>query len=541
MLELFPKSSTASPMQTVRVLLGRFLFVSMLLSSPTLISPGELQAQSRVFTQREQIRSEYAELHRAFSQQLHMLADQCDAQGLTDEGRHIRRLAIPFAEQTLDVDNLPEQQLAPLAPTLPAAELAWRSKLRKTQVDYANSLFLLSRRALQSELITETYQYLREAAFQDPNHEQARKSLGYVLHEGRWVSPYALLKLRQGEQWHEKYGWINQRDLARFDRGERPYRTGWVSAEKEAALRTNFDNAWVIQSEHFSLKTNTSRERGVQLVTDLEDFHRFFMREFPLLFNTRQQAQSLFSNSTNVRPKSRPHQVYYYRQKGEYVKALARKQSGVEQSNGIYMPDDRIAYFFENPDDPEISRETMFHEVTHQLLSESSLQTFPIADERDFWIVEGFACYMESFSRHEGRLTVGSPHHMRVYSAKHRIVGENWLIPFDKLMSYGRREFQLGAEDFTTLQKMYSQSTGMAHFFMHYDDGLYRDSLLLYLGQLYSPDKRIRNAPQTLSEITGVSSEKLQEQYVSYMKALDSQPILNDPTPTLRIAPAETP
>ena len=68
-----------------------------------------------------------------------------------------------------------------------------------------------------------------------------------------------------------------------------------ISAEREAANRSDFHHAWKIRTEHFEIVTDYSLERGVELGVALEDFHRFFVREFAAFFNTPQQMQALFN------------------------------------------------------------------------------------------------------------------------------------------------------------------------------------------------------------------------------------------------------
>jgi hypothetical protein len=165
----------------------------------------------------------------------------------------------------------------------------------------------------------------------------------------------------------------------------------------------------------------------------------------------------------------------------------------------------------------------MYHEVTHQILSESALRTFAIAEQRDFWIVEGFACYMESFDRSALRPRIGDPKHPRIYWARERVVTEDWFIPSAQFTAYGMREFQLEV-DFPTLQKYYSQATGLTHFLLHYDHGRYRQGCIEYLGQLYSPDKSIRLQPRTIAEILGVPFETLDAEYRAYISGLLTTP-----------------
>ncbi len=63
------------------------------------------------------------------------------------------------------------------------------------------------------------------------------------------------------------------------------------------------------------------------------------------------------------------------------------------------------------------------------------------------------------------------------------------------------------------LTKNYTQAAGLARFFMHYDNGRYREALVSHLSQLYSGDNRVRDHAAALDELTGVDFEELDRQY----------------------------
>ncbi len=477
---------------------------------------------------RNRILSEREMLHTRLVAQLEELAARCEQRGQTNAASEIRRLAAP----DVDLDDLPGSVRPAVTLALPADERDWQAVLRKAQQEYAAELFRLSQQAVREGLPSLAFHLVRETAFHDPDHAVARRLLGYVRSGEEWTTPFAALMQRQGHVWHERFGWLPRSHVQRYEQGERYYQGRWMSAEKEAALRATIANGWVVESDHFRVKTNVSLERGVELSQALEDLHRFFTRNFADLFNTPQQMQQLFDDG---KPRtvggSDKHEVWYLRSREEFVRLLRNKQTGVEGINGLYLPRDRRAYFFANPEDPQGNLETMYHEVTHQLLSESSRTTFDIATERDFWVVEGLACYLESFDRSGDRLTVGDPTHIRLYWARERVVAEQWFLPLREFASLGMREFQFGS-DYPTLQKYYSQATGLTHFFLHYQEGRYRDGFIQYVAQLYSPDKRVRLNPQSLEEILGVSSETLDAQYREYIVALPTQPAAAIPVGT---------
>jgi hypothetical protein len=472
----------------------------------------------------QQVVDEHAARQQQFARELEVLAADAATRGIEDAAELARALQAPFARQTLDVDALPEAIGGRVPAGLPPDEFQWRTRLEELRRGYADDLSALAQRAIRQALPSYAFQLLREIAFHHPDDELARKVLGYVRYDNRWTTPYTAYMLRKGQVWHSQFGWLQRDHVARYDAGERFYRGQWMSAERELLLRGAMANGWVIESDHFVVRTNESQSRAVELSLALEDLHRFFMREFSDLFTTPQQMQQLFGSG---RPRSATgagkHEVWYFRTPEDFNEYIATRQPALQGANGIYLPSERCAYFFANPADPQRNVETMYHEVTHQILSESGRSTFPIAEDRDFWIIEGFACYMESFDRTGPRPSVGDPRHTRLYWARQRVVAEEWFIPTAAFTALAKRDFQF-ATDFPTLQKYYSQATGLTHFLLHYDGGRYRDGGIEYLAQLYSPDKRVRLRPRELPEILGVSYEQLDAQYQEYIAALPAEP-----------------
>ncbi len=131
--------------------------------------------------------------------------------------------------------------------------------------------------------------------------------------------------------------------------------------------------------------------------------------------------------------------------------------------------------------------------MTHQLLAESSSQIIPVGNDRDFWVVEGLACYLESFQvLEDGTVSVGNIDHPRMQAARRQLVEDGEYELLERFCLMGRLKFQQGERP--TLQIRYAQaSDGLAHFFMNYEDGQYKDGFIEFLSQLYSPDQRVRS------------------------------------------------
>src|SRR5690606_23815498 len=157
----------------------------------------------------------------------------------------------------------------------------------------------------------------------------------------------------------------------------------------------------------------------------------FFRREFAAVFNSPQQMSKLFEGGVGGRATAAArHEIHFYQSRQEFVLRLRDKQAGIEYSNGLYLPNERTTFSFYNADDLAANEETLIHEVTHQLLSESLRVPQRIGVEDNFWLVEGIACYLESFEvAPNGNIRVGDPRHVRIENARQRLLEINFFIP----------------------------------------------------------------------------------------------------------------
>lgn len=453
---------------------------------------------------------------REFSGQLEKIAEACEAKGLTEGAEVVRARIIDPDLLSRNLRLLPHEVTPDLPPNLPEAERFWKSQLRAAEKHYAQDVYLMSRRALNDGYPSRAYSLVRECALHDPDHQAARKILGFVRQGNEWVTQFAASQIKKGNVWHEQFGWLPRNQLNRYAAGERFYKNRWISAEKERELRRDFSEAWEVRTDHYQIRTNVSLERGVELGRALEDFYEFFHETFAGFFNTREQMMKLFDGTSKaVSANPRPYVVHFYRTRDEYVGLLKRDFPNIEITNGIYMTTGRVAHFY---DDPENDIEaTLFHEGTHQLFFESHVLNRSIGENAHFWIIEGIACYMESFQRKNGAYSLGDPRYIRFAGARNNLLQKNYYVPLQTFSQMGMYEFQHAPE----LAKNYTQASGLARFFMDAENGRYREALVTHLTHLYSSDSRQRNMAPALDKLTGVEFEDLDRQYAEDARIIE--------------------
>ena len=447
------------------------------------------------------IQESHVEEFRSFSTELTKLIEFCEDKSLPEGAARIKSRVISPATQALNLSALPRDVQPELPAQLTPDERFWQTQLKHSEDEYAKKLYLLSRRALHSDNPGYAYRLVREAAVHNPDHAPIRKILGFERLGNEWVTSFAAAQTR------EDFGWLPKNHLVKYAADERFFKGRWYTTVKEKELRHAFADGWQVRTDHYLIKTNYSLERGVELGKALEDFYGFFNETFAGFFNTPEQLKKLFDGKSRlVRPT--PYVVHYYRSRDEYLDRLKKQFPTIEQTNGVYMTNDRVAHFYH--DDKGDSEATLFHEATHQLFFESHQANRPISEKDHFWIIEGIACYMESFQRANGTVSNGDPGYIRFAGARANLLSENsYYMPLKEFSGMGMRNFQFAP----ALTKNYTQAAGLARFFMHYDNGRYREALVSHLSQLYSGDNRVRDHAAALDELTGVDFEELDRQY----------------------------
>lgn len=497
--------------------------VPALLCFAAIVTPAQARDRANPRDVKLQLhKSRCREIRRRYAASLEKIARAREANQQQREADAIRKMAADAVAVRRTIRPLPRRVQPEIPRTLPPAERAWRLKLRKANLDYANDLYDCAKTAMRSGNATFAYRLVRDVVHSNSDHAGARRLLGYVVDGDEWVTPFEKKKKRKGEVWDDKFGWLPKDHVARYHDGWRYFkrkgraRGEWIPAARDNALHADIRNPWVIRTEHYLVKTNYRLERGVEVARKLEDYYRFFFQTFAGFFNSREQMKNLFSGPARSRTRTaRPFVVNYYKNKSEYVAALQRKIPQIAITNGLYLTDTRTAYFFHDPNVD--NNHTLYHEATHQIFYESLRRNRTIGMKSHFWIIEGIACYMESFKLADGEISLGDPAYRRFAAAKYRYVTNRYYVPLQKFSALGMREFQTHEK----IRWNYSQASGLSKFFMEYDGGRYRDALIEQLSQLYRTGS---DRVDGLDQLTGVSYQELDRQYGEFISGLPRKP-----------------
>lgn len=462
----------------------------------------------------ESIRRSRARVEEEHRAELEKLAGWCDERGLSAAAERTRKAARPRDPWKLYLVTLPTSgETAADTSTKTDDERQWRKQFAALGATQADALFKLAQQAIRGKQASLAYELVLEMLRANPEHPEGRKLLGFIKYKGAWHTPFEVDKLKRGFVWHEKFGWLPASYVARYEAGQRYYNGRWIGQDEEAEIRGDMRSAWAIETEHYTIRTNKSLEAGVQIGQRLERLYRAWQQTFAAYYASPDQLLRMFEGRTaNRRGGSGPHHlVVYFRNRDEYDAALAGQVPPGVVTTGIYLGDMRTAYFYSGADDKDFT--TLYHEASHQLFSETRDVTPDIGQRGNFWIVEGIACYMESFEEHDDYDTVGGGVECpRLNAAAVRLLRDNFYVPLAELTRFGINDLKHDPR----IAMLYSQSAGLAHFLMHYQDGRYRDAALAYLSAIYSGD----DDPATLADLTGKSYEELDGEYRDFLKSL---------------------
>ncbi len=418
------------------------------------------------------------EIDTDFRERLEQLAEKCDElelekQAAVTRGWFIERdpgrqyLFLPFATDS----SKPPDGAA-------KAVKYWHEHFLRIRRGQAEKLFELARRALEAHQPQTSYQLLHEVLREDPGHKETRRILGLgTTTRGR---PPTARPLRIV---HPDYRWSSGKH-------------------------------WRVVSNHFQISTNHSDREGIELAERLEQVYSIWKQVFFRYWSDEDALAYWYERGGPTgRSSKNKHRVVLFKERGEYVAAVSKRDRKYAISDGIYLYGDKMSLFHA---DESTAVPTWIHETTHQLFQEIGDRDKNVGAKDNFWIIEGVALYMESLTERDGYFTLGGFDARRLQYARHASNSLGQYVPLAELVKLGREDVLKKQDE---IQRLYGQAAGLAHFLMDDQQAKYREALLEYLQLLYSGRERA----DSLTKITGVELNELDRQYGNYLNVRDQQ------------------
>ncbi len=458
-----------------------------------------------------------------YQEKLRANAKICDERGMTLESRITRSLlfndepylfTLPTFKATKNPDALPDDASS--------EQRSWYAALTRLRRRYANEIFELAKTCAAQKRGYEAFACAQTALVIDPDCEGARRFFGYEERDGVWRANGEIERLNKGEVETARFGWLPQDRVERYENGERYYRNRWVSEAEEAEKILAGSTGWRVETEHFTVLSRVSLERGVEIGRFLETYYQSWLRLYYRFVASEKQWASRFN--ANGAALAKKHRVILYRNREEYLRELRKHDENVDASIGWYLPNMRCIFVYE----PSLNDEYEFdlfsllaHEVTHQLFNECYIATSgrnkPTSQpgrRANFWAVEGVATYMETYALASNNAKIGGVQTPRLQQAIASFFEEKTYIPLRQYVVATRETFQ--TNDMPLLQRLYAQATGLTFFFFHYRDGVYRNAFIAYLYAIYQGVDQ----PDSLEKLTGRAFEELDAEYGEFLQGV---------------------
>ncbi len=415
-----------------------------------------------------------------FREQLTALADKCEELGLADQEAASRHWFVPRDPRRHYLFLPTESDQTRPAADAPQLVQFWYARFMQRRREQAARLFELARAQVDSGDEGSAFRLLHEVLHEDPDHAEARRILGYSRGERGWSRSF-------------------RRPARRRTRGTHPL-FGWAS-----------NQYWNIDSEHFELTTNLSVRGGQQVATYLERVHAVWQQLFYEYWSVPGRLAARFHGDDASLGPDHTFSVVLFSDRDEYVRQLSRSEPQIGLSVGYYSQGHKTAFFYAGDDE---TRPTWVHESAHQFFQESGIAAPLVGDRANIWALEGVALYMESLHDHGGYATTGGADADRLQYARFRRLSEGYYVPLTELVGLGRQQIQHDPK----IRELYSQCAGLAHFFLHADQGRLWRPFIRYLSTVY----RGVGQRESLQSEMDVAYEQLDQQYQEFLNVSDS-------------------
>lgn len=437
----------------------------------------------------------HAELSGKFIAQLEALAAKCDELGMAPQAERTREIIAPRQSGRI-VLFVAEQDSAKRAQADGNERVRqWREKLASLRAAYADSLYALSLEAAADQQGQLALRLMYEVLRENPDHLEAKRLLGFSRRVMRSVKPRA----PSGD--HREFGW----------RGGR---------------------YWELDSRHFHIESNLSAAACQELAGELEQLHDVWLQLFYPVWAKDEIIAGRFAGQEEIdliRP--RRFRVVLFKDRDEYLRQLSKTQKNVGVSSGIYFDEQKVSILAGGAD---AKKSTWFHEITHQLFQEYLEAPTGVAKERNIWMVESVAQFMESLVLKDGCATLGGYDADSLQFARFRTRGGDFRMPLAQLTALGREPLQEHAD----IRRIYSQMAGLGHFFMEGRQGELRYPFLKTLLAVYQgrdeADTLIASLGKSVSPAADLTYEALDQQYYDFLDVTDEMIARTPPNPAIR-------
>ncbi len=220
------------------------------------------------------------------------------------------------------------------------------------------------------------------------------------------------------------------------------------------------DSYRCIETPHFTLTTRSDLRESMELAQSMEAFYALWRQVFYPLWAPPGILTKRVEGRNRRWEKPREMQVILLRDRDDYLQVLGLAEKKAAISVGYYEPRLRKSFFYM----ADGWRETLFHELTHQLFAEATnIGADPDAGGLSgVWLTEGVANYMESLIERDTYWTLGGYASPRLQTARYRAIRDGYWDGWQEFTQAGRERWKQNPQ----IGLLYAQATGLSHLFM---------------------------------------------------------------------------
>ncbi|HLD35692.1 MAG TPA: tetratricopeptide repeat protein, partial [Planctomycetota bacterium] len=241
-------------------------------------------------------------------------------------------------------------------------------------------------------------------------------------------------------------------------------------------------------TDNYKIKTDISQDKCDLYGAQLETLRKYYADVFAVKDKS-----------------SRKKQVYIFNtQEGYQTYAEFSTKDSAEYTLGYYHPHYQELLVFERATKEAQVLHVLYHEGFHMFI-DAVLPAIPI------WLNEGFAEYFNGTELSGGQgkwaiTKVGLP--IDRLEDIQKYIELNGMVSFEQIMNETQEEFY-GEE----VGERYAQAWSMVHFFIHYQQGVYKSTLIDYIKALKAGKSRLQAFEDTFKKKDLI---KMQKEWMAY-------------------------
>lgn len=432
-----------------------------------------------------------AAIDRKFAEELDALARKCDELQLPEQAQITRRWFIPrryqvqyhFPPDAYARETREKRLPTPPSASAPELQQRWWKRFNEVRASQAERLFEFAKHRLSEKRLQESFALLHEVLWENPDHAEARRILGYRGKPGNWTPQERQPRYSRTSQYDPTFNWA-------------PNRHG------------------VVDTAHFRIRTNADPKAAIETATFLEDCRDVWSIVFTGFWLDAAELQARFDGKDPPPPprSTKKLEVVLFASREEYIAQLEPYEKNIAASSGYFAPGRMTSFFYVDAEDESV-RINWAHEISHQLFSAASRNPPTLGRNAHFWVIEGAAMYMESLTRRGGYFTTGGFESQRLQDARHRLHNQRQHAALSELTPLGQEAFQRDPR----VREYYTAAAGYTHFLLDGDHGRRRDAFHRFLKGIYDEQDSVDRLETQLGAPVG----EIEEAYRNFLDVTD--------------------